>query len=103
MTTQVKTTLTKLLTNNLNHYVQGYENMLLDEEISHEQYVHFTLYPDPLRTYLLSELKNASEIGYLEDKQENVILEAKHLNFLGKTTINEIIENIILEHLNNNN
>lgn len=92
----MKDKLKRTLKDNLNYLIQGYQNMVLDGEISEEDFDKIKS-KENINKLLKEDFTKAQKEGVLVNYQTDFPIETKHLNFLGKENINKLLEEVVTE------
>lgn len=79
--------LARILEDNVLHEVGGYENEMLDGDITEEEY-ETRMSAETLTHEALYVLKAGYKNGYIKSPNTGETLEAKHLKFLGNDMLN---------------
>lgn len=98
MTNLTKTQLVKILKHNVEFEIAGWTNKLdndgFDEEYGKKEFEEI-LSAKNLINYLQGGLNDSYKKGYYEDEQTGIMIESKHIKFLGKETISESIASAV--------
>lgn len=78
-----------LLKDNIVYEMDGWENELQDGIITEDEFFD-KMNLDNINALAKQLLNEAMAEGFLESKQSGLILEAKHLKFLGRETLDDI-------------